>query len=80
MALGIAVFFVGIPLIKLIKAIVPQKKDPLRDAQVRLELAQKEAQAARINKETEKLYQKMYQEVLEDDSSFEEKGKTRIER
>jgi hypothetical protein len=79
-ALGVAVFFVGIPLIKLVKALVPPKKDPLKEAQLRLELAHKEAAAARLNKETEKLYTKMYQEVLEDDTSQEEKEKSRLER
>lgn len=79
-AVGIAVFFIGIPLIKLVKVLIPPKKDPLVEAQQRLEIARKEAEAARLNKEAEKLYQKMYQEVLEDDSSFEEKGKSRIER
>jgi hypothetical protein len=77
-AVGIAVFFIGIPLIRLVKALIPPKRDPLQEAQLRLEVAKKEAEAARLNKEAEKLYQRMYQEVLEDEASQEEKEKSRI--
>ena len=76
-AFGIAVFLIGIPLIKLVKVLVPQKKDPLRDAKVRLEIAHKETEAARLNKETEKLYQEMYDDIITDDPQ-EPKGKLRL--
>jgi hypothetical protein len=79
-AVSIAIFFIGIPLVKLVKTLIPPKRDPLQEAQQRLEIARKEAEAARLNKEAEKLYQKMYQEVLEDDTSQEEKEKSRLER
>jgi hypothetical protein len=79
-AVGIAIFFIGIPLIKLVKALIPPKRDPLQEAQQRLEIAHKEMEAARLNKEAEKLYQKMYQEVLDEETSQEEKEKSRLER
>lgn len=78
-AIGIAVFMIGIPLVKLVKAMVPPNKDPLAEAHKRLEIAKKEAEAARLNKEAEQLYQKMYQEALEDSDSIDDK-KTRIEK
>ena len=69
-------FAVGIPLVKLFKLMFPSKKDSLREAQERLEVARKEAEAARLNKEAEKVYSKIYDEVLEENDEEERfKGK-----
>jgi hypothetical protein len=77
LALGIGVFFVGIPGYKIVKSLLPHKADPLADAQERLEIARKEVEAARLNKEAEKLYGKMYEEVLaDDDDTSNEANKT----
>lgn len=76
-AVGLAIFMVGIPLIKLVKALVPSKRDSLKEAKVRLEVAHKDVEAARLNKETDKLYQQMYEEISEEDSK-ESKDKLRI--
>lgn len=75
-AVVIVVFFITIPLYKIIKQIVPVKKDPVKEAKIRLELAQKELEAAKIHKETEKLYTDLYKDVLEDISS--EKGNRKL--
>lgn len=69
--LASAVFFVGIPLVKLLKLMVPSKKDPVAEAKERLEAARKEAEAARLNKETEKVYSHLYEEVLLEDEEEE---------
>jgi hypothetical protein len=75
---GIAIFFIGIPFTKLVKAVVPPpKKDPLVEAKVRLELARKEKEAALLNKETDQLYQQMLDEIINNDSD-ETKNKLRI--
>lgn len=71
--LASAVFFVGIPLIKLFKLMVPSKKDPVVEAKERLEVARAEAEAARLNKETEKVYSHLYEEVLQDEEEGERK-------
>lgn len=66
--LASSVFLIGIPAAKLIKAVLPKSRpDPLIEAKKRLEQAKLEAEAARVNKETEKLYNKMIEEVIQDD-------------
>lgn len=66
--IGFSIFFVGIPLVKLIKVFVPQKRNPLKEAQERLELAKIEAEAAKLNKETEKIFEHLYEDTLETDN------------
>jgi len=70
-----SVFLIGIPLYRLVNAIVPRKRDPLAEAKERLEQARLEAEAARINKETERLYEHMYDEVATPDEGDDEDGK-----
>lgn len=74
-ALGIGTFLIGIPSYKLIKSMIPQKRNPLAEAKIRLEQARLEAEAAKLNKETEKVYENLYKDVLEDDSSEKEQRK-----
>lgn len=52
---------------------VPSKKDPVVEAKERLEVARAEAEAARLNKETEKVYSHLYEEVLQDEEEGERK-------
>lgn len=66
---------IGIPFIKLLKLILPQKQDPLKEAKLRLEIAKKDLEAVKLNKETEKLYNQMYDESLQ---VHEEKDKLRV--
>lgn len=65
------IFLIGIPLYKLVRYLIPQKKNPLSEAKVRLEQAKLEVEAARLDKEREKLYNQMYNEVLEEDFTNE---------
>ena len=65
--LGSGVFLIGIPLYKLTKVLHPKKRNPLNEAQNRYEQAKLEVQAARLDKESEKLYNQMYEEVLQDE-------------
>jgi hypothetical protein len=71
LALGIGVFLIGIPFYKLVKSVIPPKRNPLEEAKERLEQARLEAEAVRLNKETEKLYSELYKETLEDDTESE---------
>ena len=63
---GVTVFAIGIPAVKLFRLMFPSKRDSLKEAQERLEIARKEAEAARLNKEAEKVYSEIYEEVLDD--------------
>lgn len=74
-AIGLGVFFIGIPVWKLVKTLLPKKVDPLVDAKERLDIARKEVEAARLNKEAEKLYSELYDEALEDETSDDKKHK-----
>lgn len=67
------VFMVGIPAWKMVRVLFPKKRDSLEEAKVRLEVAKKEAQAAKLNKETEKVYSEIYEDVLEDEESDRKK-------
>lgn len=71
--LAAAVFFIGIPIIQLVKMMLPKRKDPVAEANARLEAARKEAEAARLNKETEKVYSSLYEDVLQDDEGEKRK-------
>jgi hypothetical protein len=63
-----SIFFIGIPLFKIVKLLIPTRpKNPLAEAKDRLERARLESEAANLNKETEKLYNKMYEEALQDE-------------
>jgi hypothetical protein len=61
---GAGIFFIGIPFYKFLRAVVPQKRNSLAEAKERLEQARLDAEAARLNKEPEQLYTRMYDETL----------------
>lgn len=73
--LGSSVFLIGVPFYKLVKKVVPHKKNPLVDAKERLEQARLEVEAIRLDKEREKLYNQMYKEVLEDEEETQKQEK-----
>lgn len=73
--LGSGVFLIGIPCYKLVRKIIPAKRNPLVDAKERLEQARLEVEAARLDKEREKLYNQMYNEVLEDEVDIKQQEK-----
>jgi len=62
-----SVFLIGIPLYKIARTLVPKKRNPLAEAKDRLEQTRLEVEAARLEKEREKLYNKMYEEALQED-------------
>lgn len=69
MLLASSVFLIGIPLFKLVRALIPKKRNPLAEAQERLQQTRLEVEAARLEKEREKLYNKMYEEALQEDET-----------
>ncbi len=69
--LASGVFLIGIPLYKIVRYLIPQKKNPLADAKERLEQARLEVEAARLDREREKLYNQMYTEALEEQEETE---------
>jgi hypothetical protein len=72
---AVSIFFIGIPLFRLVQKLIPEKRDPVKEARQRLEQARLEAEAARLNKETEKLYENLYHDVLDDDTETENRRK-----
>lgn len=68
------IFFIGIPLAKLVKFLIPEKKNPLEEAKQRLEQTKLEVEAARLEKEREELYAQMYNEALDDMEDTKRKG------
>lgn len=64
--IGVGILMVGVPLAKVFRIMFPKKTDSLKEAQERLEIARKEAEAARLNKEAEKVYSELYDEALEE--------------
>lgn len=67
--LASGVFLIGIPLFKLVRTLIPKKRNPLAEARERLEQTRLEVEAARLEKEREKLYSKMYEEALQEDET-----------
>ncbi len=76
--IGLGIFMVGIPLAKIWRMMFPPKTDSLKEAQIRLEVARKEAEAARLNKETEKVYSEIYSDVLEESLEEEEVNRRKV--
>jgi len=68
-AIGIAVLLFGLPLVRFLKAAQWRQKDPLAEAKERLRIAQLEAEAARVNREAERIYEKLYEDTLTDRSA-----------
>lgn len=62
---GLAIVLIGVPFYKLVKEIVPKKRDPVAEAKQRLVQAQLEIEAAKLNKEAEQIYEKLYSDTLE---------------
>lgn len=72
LGLGAGVFFIGIPLYKIVRIILPQKRDPVKEAKQRVEVARADAEAAKLNKEAEKIYEELYSDVLDDNKTTNE--------
>ena len=63
-AVGIVLLMVGAPIVRLIQRAPWRPRDPLAEAHERLRIAQREAEAERVNREAEKIYQQLYAETL----------------
>lgn len=70
--LASSVFLIGIPLFKIVRTIIPPKRNPLAEAKERLEQTRLEVEAARLEKEREKLYNQMYVEALQDEEEIQQ--------
>lgn len=66
---------IGIPVYKYVNAVIPKKRNNLVEAQQRLEQARLDAEAARLHKEAEKLYNKMYEEAIQDEDQKDQQEK-----
>ncbi len=68
-AIGVVLLVVGWPLYRLLKTAAPEwrRRDPLAEAHARLKAAQREAEAARLNREADRIYEKLYDDALTDD-------------
>jgi len=75
--LASSIFLIGIPLYKLVRRLIPEKKNPLDEARERLEQTRLEVEAARLEKEREKLYSQMYNEALQDQEDDNKQEKRR---
>lgn len=76
-----ATFLIGIPLFQLIRAVLPKReKNPLVEAKARLNRAILEAEAAKINKQTDELYDGLYKETLAENEATDETTHRRIEK
>ena len=66
-AVGVVLGAIGWPLYLLAHRWTRRNRDPLADAQERLRIARLEAETARVNRETERIYDDLYKEALEDE-------------
>ena len=66
-AVGVVLLMVGLPIYRFLKVAPWRRRDPLAEAQERLRIAKLEAEAARVNREAEKVYERLYEETLTDD-------------
>ncbi|HWW87089.1 MAG TPA: hypothetical protein VNZ26_26010 [Vicinamibacterales bacterium] len=66
-AVGIVLLMVGLLIYRFLKVAPWRRRDPLAEAQERLRIAKLEAEAARVNREAEKVYERLYEETLKDD-------------
>jgi hypothetical protein len=64
---GVVLLFVAIPIARLVKVASSRPKDALAEAQERLRMAQRDAEAARVNREAERIYEQLYDEALAED-------------
>ena len=66
LGLGTSIFFIGIPVYKFVKAVLPQKRNRVAEAKARLEAAKAEMEAAKLEKQADQIYEEIYQDALED--------------
>ncbi|MGH7439043.1 MAG: hypothetical protein ACRENE_25420 [Polyangiaceae bacterium] len=66
-AVGIVLGVAGWPVYLLAHRWTRRNRDPLAEAHERLRAAQREAETARVNRETERIYDDLYKEAIEDE-------------
>jgi|SRR5580700_10132055 hypothetical protein len=66
-AVGVVVLVVGLSIYRFLKVAPWRRRDPLAEAHERLRIAKLEAEAAKVNREAEKVYEHLYEETLGDD-------------
>lgn len=70
-AFGVALVIVGVPIVRVLKVTRWRRADPLAEARERLRVAKLEAEAARVHREADKIYEELYGEALGDDHGGE---------
>jgi hypothetical protein len=66
-AVGVVLLMFGLPIARFLKGAPWRRKDALAQAHERLRIAKLEAEAARVNREAEKIYERLYEETLAED-------------
>jgi hypothetical protein len=64
---GVVIVVVGWPIYRFLRVTPWRRRNPLAEAQERLRIAKLEAEAARVNRETERVYENLYEETMTDD-------------
>ena len=68
-AIGVIGLLVGWPIVRLYKSSPWRKRDPVAEAQERLRVAKVDAEAARLNREADSIYEKLYDESLAEEEA-----------
>jgi hypothetical protein len=68
-AVGAVILLFGVPIVRYLKVMPWRRRDPLAEAKERLRIAKLEAEAAKLNREAEKIYENLYEETLAKDRS-----------
>lgn len=75
LAVGVVLLVVGWPVIRLLQsASTLRRRDPLAEAKARLKAAQLEAEAAKLNREADRIYERIYDETLTKDDDGRDRG------
>jgi hypothetical protein len=61
-AVGVVLLMVGIPILRYLAAAPWRERDPLSEANERLRIAKRDAEVARLNREAEKIYDRILEE------------------
>ena len=65
-AIGLVAAFAVLPLVRAVAGRPWRKRDPLAEARERLRVAKLDAEAARLHREAERIYEDLYRETLAD--------------
>ena len=64
-AIGVVLLVVGLPIVRLLRAIPSLRpRDPLAEARARLKAAKAEEEAAKLNREADRIYERLYDDAL----------------